>query len=70
MVLPIHKERFKHPRCFIIFSATLKENDPTVSLQETELVEAKWVSREDLKKIETWDEWRKAIPVFFASKNA
>ncbi len=53
------------PRYQIIFRATLKDSTQHFVLAPDEIEEAKWVSREELATLKTWDDWRGVLERHF-----
>lgn len=63
-IVPINKATFAHPRLFIFYQASLLVADAPMKLQQEEIAEAEWFSKNDIDSIDTHAEWKSALKAY------
>lgn len=66
----IHMQQFlqgseKKTAFVIVYRASLQEENAPFVLDDTEVVETRWISKDDLQTIELFPEYARALEIFF-----
>lgn len=53
------------PRYYVVFEAQLADPDKPFIVADDELSELKWMGREDVETMPTWEDWRTLLREYF-----
>jgi 8-oxo-dGTP diphosphatase len=60
----------KVPRYYVVFEAKLKDPNAAFVVADDELSELKWIGRDEIETIPTWEDWRNLLRDYFAEHAA
>ena len=54
------------PRYYVVFEAKLEDTGAQFKVAEDEIAEVRWIGKEDVADLPTWEAWRTLLTEYFA----
>lgn len=64
--MPINKNKSLRPRFLVAYRAHLADPIQPFTLAADEIAEVKWFTKEEIKTLPLWEEYRRTLDAFFA----